>query len=174
MRARGDKHPELKPRYAALKQILASQYILYLALWGGLFTTLYLGLYNYLWLDLLLIVPLFYLHLQLKNCVRTIGMDIILKDFNDDALRQKTLYQISEFYSRQYQVPSLVDNIFLWDNATRMIVIAAAILAGQMIPLIMKIYRINFIFTFLCLLAGCYLIFTTIHTFIIYKHLQKP
>ena len=172
VQARGMDNPTTQKLYAALKGIVTQQFFLYLFLEGAFVVIVFLKLYPYFWLGALFIFPGLFLHARLKKCVREISLPIVLTDFDNSTLRQKTLYQISEFYSRQYHFPSLVDNIFKWDNATRIIVIAAAILSGQMIPLIINIYRVNFVLTFLGLHAAGYLIFATIHTLIIYKHLQ--
>lgn len=172
IRQRASQDPKLQPLYSSLRITVTVQYLLYLLLAGAFFMIVYLNHYLYLWLILLFVIPALYLHQRLKHCIQKIGLDIVQKDFEPSVLRQKTLYQISEFYSQQYRIPSIVDNIFTWDNTTRIIVIACAILAGQVIPLIIKVYRVNFVPTFLCLLAICYLIFTMVHTFIIYKYLQ--
>ena len=174
IQAREAKDPPTLLLYASLRKIVTEQYVLYAGLWAGLLTVLYLRQYHYLWLSLLFIPPLFSFHGRLRKCVQTIGMGIVSKDFDDATLRRKTLYQISEFYGRQYRMPSIVDTIFIWDNMTRLLVIAMIILSGSMIPLIIKIYRVNFILTFLTLTGAGYLIFMTIHTFIIYKQLQRP
>ena len=168
-----DKTPQIQSLYAALRKIVTGQCFLYTLLWGNIGAGMYSGHNQIVGLGLLFTLPLFYLDLQLKKCVRKISMAALLKDFADADLRQKTLYQISEFYSRQHCFPSIVDNIFTWDNMTRMIVIAITILAAPIIPLIIKVYRVNFILTFLSLLALCYLIFATIHTFRIYRYLQQ-
>ena len=173
LRARFDQDPQTQRLYQILKQVVVAQYLLYLFVGGSFFILMYLGHYPYLWLGLLLIFPALYLHQRLKYCVRGIGMAIVQRDFDPSLLRQKTLYQISEFYSRKYQIPSIVDNIFAWDNTTRVLVIAGAILAGQMIPFIVKVYRVHFVLTFLAIIVTSYFVFNLINTFIIYKYLQS-
>lgn len=108
-------------------------------------------------------------HLVLKNCVREISMSMILRDFEDSILRKKTLYQVSEFYSRRHHIPSLVDYMFAWDNIWRMTLIAAAFAEYPMLDLFMKLPSISY-FPLYCSVVF-YLIFAAIYAYIIYKHL---
>ena len=172
LRARAIQDPKTKTLYLLLKKIVVSQYLLYLLVTATLFILFTSGHYPYLSLGLLFIIPALYLHQKLKQCVKEISMEVVNKDFEPSVLRQKTLYQISEHYSRAYSIPSIVDNIFTWDNTTRIIVIAGAILAGEMVPLLIKVYRVNFVLTFLIIITACYFLFTLFNTFIIYKYLQ--
>ena len=172
LRAREIQNPKTKILYKLLKKIVISQYLLYLLVATTFFILLIFQHYSYLNLGFLFIIPALYLHQRLKQCVKEIGMEVVSKDFGPSVLRQKTLYQISEHYSRAYGIPSIVDNIFTWDNTTRIIVIAGAILAGEMVPLLIKVYRVNFVLTFLIIITGCYFLFTLFNTFIIYKYLQ--
>ena len=172
VRAREMKEPHIQCLYVILKRVILSQYLLYLFIAGGALALIYLQHYSYLGWGLFFIVPTIYLHQRLKQCVREIGMDLVHKDFEPKILCQKTLYQICEFYSQQYHIPSLVDNIFQWDNTTRNILIVSAVLSIQMISLLLRIHQVNFVLTLISLLGICYFIFMFINAFVLYRYLR--
>jgi hypothetical protein len=172
IRVRQIHRPKMVGSYRMLKVLIIAQYVWHLAVGGSLFILLYLRNYSGLWWMLTLIVPAILLQQALKKCAQEIGMDIVGQDFDPAGLRQKTLYQISEFYSRKYGVPSIVDNIFVWDNTSRLVVIGGAIFAGELAQMVIKVYRISFVLTFLTIIAAAYFIFSFLHTFILYKNLR--
>lgn len=163
--------PPIQKLYRDLKKIVILQHVLYLSLLAAFFLIIYTKQYFYLLGILVLIYPYVKLHIALKNCVRDISMSMILKDFEDSALRQKTLYQISEFYSRQCHIPSLVDQIFAWNNIWRIVLITGFI----MNIFVMLAFSLKLLVGYLILVyivTSCYFVFAIIRTFIIAYHLR--
>ncbi len=64
---------------------------------------------------------LYYEKLNYKSRLVTaeLASKVIKNDFSLDELNNKSLYQISEIYSKKYKIPSLVDSIYLLDNTKR-------------------------------------------------------
>ena len=55
-----------------------------------------------------------------RKIIAEIGMRLISRDFNPDEIKKTTLFQIGEFYSREYKILSLVDAIYQLDKIYRM------------------------------------------------------
>jgi hypothetical protein len=96
------------PHYPAFKKRLILQTMLLILSIGLLFValTIYPSL---LLLDFPLIILFFGLNKKIRQDYSQMMLRLIKEDFQETELGQKTLYQIGEYYSQRYKIPSLVD-----------------------------------------------------------------
>ncbi len=94
---------------------------------------------------------------QLKICAFLVN-----RDFNEASFAQKTLYQIGEWYSRKYQVVSLVHAITSVDVVTRKAVFYTIIFATF-------IYPLNFWQICGSVLAAYYIFYGLVSSAFVYK-----
>jgi len=94
-----------------------------------------------LWPAALLASLLIALHYPKKETVATLGMDLLSSDFSNEELSRLTLYQIGEFYSRQYSVIPLVDYIVILDRISQKTIIALLILIFLLRPVALTSYQ---------------------------------
>ena len=151
--------------YAHLKQILIYQRLAYMALTA--FCGIAIASKNnlYFGLCLLLIYPLTALHNRKKNIIVHISQYLLSQDFDSSTIAQKTLYQISEFYAKRYNIPSLIDIISHYDRIVRNTILLSILIAGI-------IYPFNWGQIILTAAASCFLIYGLIGTQTIYKKLK--
>lgn len=88
---------------------------------------LYFEQMPYLWVTVLFLFPFAKLEHDHKKWVKEISTQLLVHDFEPAELRQKTLYQISEIYSRKYNIPSFVDAVYFADAITRKSILLAVI-----------------------------------------------
>lgn len=100
-----------------------------------------------------------------RTAVVNLSRHLLERDFPDEELRQKTLYQIAEHYARQYAIPSLVDTIFALDNIARLTLIFGFVFTAFIYPL--KFWEI-FIGTLLLYVV----VMTLVRSDLIYKFLK--
>jgi len=76
---------------------------------------------NLLGFLLILIIAAFMVYRLRSRMISTLALELIRQDFLPKDLPCKTLYQIGEYYSRVYHIPSLVDVITAYDRYSRWI-----------------------------------------------------
>jgi hypothetical protein len=111
--------------YAALKMIQINKIVLYLLLVGVI---LFAYLIRQPLVVLIELVPLAALvYLFRKNCgrVAAISRQFLLENISSDELERQTLYQISEYFSKKYNIPSLVDITAGQDSIGRKVILGA-------------------------------------------------
>ena len=108
-----------KGLYQKLDVVRATQIAIGILSLVFLIGVLYLQKYKYLMLGLVLIYALIKLNLSKRRYVKDISRQLLEQDFEPSGLGQKTLYQISELYSRKYNIPSFVDAVYFADAITR-------------------------------------------------------
>lgn len=151
--------------YDELKKTNFLQGVLYLILFFALFLILFSKQFPYLLFGLVFIYPLLKVHNKKKKLIVSLSRNVLTQDFKPDELPQKTLYQIGEIYSRKYNIPSLVDTIYVLDNTSRKAIIFAFVFTAFIYPL--KVWQITVSMILAYLLAQI-----LIKTSIIYKHLK--
>ena len=73
-------------------------------------------------LPLLILVNLFRKN---RRCVAAISEQFLLKNIQPDELNQQTLFQTCEYFSKKYNIPSLVDIITFQDSIGRKVLLGA-------------------------------------------------
>ena len=123
---------------------------------------------NYIYLSacILLLIPLTRLSNAHKDCVIHISDHMLTHDFDKSDLPTKTLYQICELYSRQYNIPSLVDTIYAQDNISRKTIIFTFVFTAWLYPLA------NICAVFLSVIVAYNVILAFTNTSLIYKNLK--
>ncbi len=110
---------DIKIAYQLFKKTMLQQRLTAVTLLIFLLVIVCLQKYKYFWLAFLFIYPLIKLNQAKKGCVVEISRRLLLEDFAESVLCQKTLYQIAEEYSRRLEIPSLVDSIYFRDRFLR-------------------------------------------------------
>ena len=131
--------PEIKQEYLTLKKILINQTILYGALIVLLFIILPIKKLPYLLVFLTFIWPYWRLQSDKRKCIIRISRHMLSCDFEETELKRKTLYQITEHYSREYKIPSLVDIIYTSDRLARAILLGLVGIICYIYPLQLRL-----------------------------------
>ena len=119
VRLRIEKQADIEAVYRRLKALVAQQ-----ALWSVLCVAAvgaaFFVRHYACWIAA--VVPFYFYGntlFQKRQCVAHISLAIIREDFSEEMIGKKTLYQIAEFYSREYAIFSLVDAIYSLDQIYR-------------------------------------------------------
>ena len=106
-------------------------------LFGGLLLTALLLPYYFIWggIAALLIGGIITAHRKETAAVQKLALVLVPHDFDRQSLGHRTLYQITEFYAREYNIPSLIETINISIRVTRDTAIAFLILTLLIIPL---------------------------------------
>ncbi len=131
--------PEIKQEYLTLKKTLINQTILYGALIVLLFIILPIKKLPYLLVFLTFIWPYWRLQSDKRRCIIKISRHMLSCDFEETELKRKTLYQITEHYSREYKIPSLVDIIYTSDRLARAILLGLVGIICYIYPLQLRL-----------------------------------
>jgi hypothetical protein len=121
--------------YDKLKRIIIQQRFLFIGLLIGTLALIALQKYLYLFGLALFIYPIYKFSQAKQQCVAQISEHLLRSDFEENALCTKTLYQICEIYSRQHNIPSLVDAIYVQDNVARKTIIYSFVFTAWIYPL---------------------------------------
>ena len=90
--------------YSNLKRTISRQRSLYQIIFcSGLFI-FFLNQWIYFWLGIIALYPCIKLYRTKKSLVVKISSYLISSDFRGNDLSEKTLFQISELYSKKYQI----------------------------------------------------------------------
>jgi len=115
------KNPEEKRIYLSLRRALAAQKIFLLIVLGLTALTLYTKATALI----IMIFPALFLHYRYgqrtKLYLAHLGTCLVLNELGD-SFKNSTLYQITSTLSDKYNIPSLVDTQYTFDNALRHIV----------------------------------------------------
>ena len=122
--------------YTELKDIVARQRMLYALLLVSLLIICFfkLHLFFLFFSVVIFLVPCIKLYQRRKRSIEQISARIILEDFKDSMLQNMTLYQITERYSQDYNIPSLVDVIYHSDKILRYTFFSILIFMGFILP----------------------------------------
>lgn len=101
-----------KKLYKKLKNILIIQALLCLSATTILLTILLAKYYFISVFLLLLFIPWHRVHCLEINCITEIAKEMVTADFEQNDFKNKTLYQIGNFYGKKYNIPSIVDSIY--------------------------------------------------------------
>jgi len=159
--------PAIGRTYQVLTRIRAGQRILYASLFIYLLPVILADQYLLLaGLPFFLLMGIRWLKRQ-KECVMAIAGSLVDHDFPGETLHAKTLYQLGEFYSREYSVPSLVDAIHAQDKVSRRTVILTLGILLILSPLPITVPQI------IAATIGVFLIaFGIFNTPVVYKHIK--
>ncbi|OGX27620.1 MAG: hypothetical protein A2787_09510 [Omnitrophica WOR_2 bacterium RIFCSPHIGHO2_01_FULL_48_9] len=127
--------PDLLSVYKYLKLITLSELLLYLAFF--ILVILFFSLRQWPLVIFLAAVNLglLFLSLKEKTAIARLGIGVLTQDYSAEQIAQMTLFQICEIYSRQLNIPSLVDTVFALDDTLKKILIWTYILTVFIYPL---------------------------------------
>ena len=109
-----------------------------------------------------------------SQTIEKISSKLIEKDFPHPLLNQKTIFQIGEFYSRRYQVPSLVDNITSMDNAGRLLVFVGLLTLQQLVPILTNFPQFNIVISLIIVVTLSQLSFYLFKTLSLTLQISRP
>jgi len=113
------KDPNISFLYPKLNACLQKQGFLCLLTLCFLLFIVVTGQYPLIWLSFVFFLVHWRLNSLKTEIVKQIGIVMLTNDYPEKEICKKTLYQISEHYSRKYNIPSLVDVIFSYDVIAR-------------------------------------------------------
>ena len=151
--------------YSTLKKTITLQIAVYLILLYLIISAVFLQQHIYPWIGFLFLYPLFLLYHTKKKCVIKISSHILFRDFDTQAMHDKTLYQISEEYSRKYKTLSLVDAISALDKLLRKAIILVFIS-------VCFVYPLGAWYMYACLIISSYVVYAIANTSLVYKRLR--
>lgn len=96
--------------------------------------------------------------------IAQITLSLVSQDFPKDRLLVTSLYQLGEFYSERYHIPSLVDTIYFLDKVARWVILSALLITFYVIPL-------SFFWPPISAFIAAVLIDSLLKIDLIYKHL---
>ncbi len=149
--------PENISLYQKLRKNIFWQRILYGCISIGLMAIIFSKQYFFAWGAIPCLVMVIALYLLKRKCIIELSSALLKKDFEAKGLSGKTLYQMSEIYSREYHTLSLVDAIYHWERLSRKAVMFAFILTSFIYPL-----QLGAAFSFILIFYGmAFLFFNT-------------
>ncbi|HOY09000.1 MAG TPA: hypothetical protein PLB05_02865 [Candidatus Omnitrophota bacterium] len=88
---------------------------------GGLLLAAWIFPHEYIWGAgaLLLFLGILSVRRQKTTVIEKLALIFVLNNFDRQALGRQTLYQITEFYAREYRIPSLVEAINIFTRAAQ-------------------------------------------------------
>ena len=123
-----------RSQYQTLKKIQITEIVSYMALALTVTVSCFI---KQPWLILVGGFPLTILiNLFRKNrgCVARISEEFLLKNIQPDQLNRQTLYQTCEYFSQEYNTPSLVDIITFQDTTGRKVLLGAILFLPFIYP----------------------------------------
>ncbi len=126
---------EITEKYATLKKTFIHQRILLCLFLVTALILIAFKYYLFLPLVLLFFLPLWKVSKIKKESLLAISTYLLKSTFDPETLPTKTLYQISEIFSRDYKIPSLVDAIYIQDNIARKTIIFTFVFTAWIYPL---------------------------------------
>ena len=166
IKARLINNPEVDGLYRTLARTFLKQNILYaillICLGGSILTQKYI----FVLLGVLAgVYPLIKLRAVIKETTARISVHLLSAEIKDDDLHLKTIYQISEQYARECNIPSLVDVISAFDRVFQITVVAVIIFL-----LFLQIFNIGLI---VVMMAGSYgMVYLILNTRFVYGRLK--
>ena len=125
--------------------------------------------YLYFWLGVIFLYAFMKLHSMKKQCVVKISSHMLTHDFEQSKLSQMTLYQLAEYYSKEFKIPSFVDAIYALDDICRKSLLLIFIVH---ITVYMFIYQFP-IWQMICsIFVIYYTIYNIINSSLVYRHLK--
>jgi hypothetical protein len=134
IRQKLSEQDKIKDEYHALKKIQLAEIITYMVL-ALVAVAAYLT--KEPWALLLGVFPLVILVILFRKnrkCVKAISEQFLLKNIQPDKLTQQTLYQTCEYFSTEYNTPSLVDIITYQDFIGRKVLLGAILFIPFIYP----------------------------------------
>ena len=106
----------------------------FLTILGGILILAF-GEYQYVPIFLFLGYGIFLFGKKRKNLVAQISQELLAEDFPGDTITTKSLYQITEIYSREQAIPSLIDTFSYWDRFMQIGIIGAYLACTLVFPI---------------------------------------
>ena len=125
---------KIKDEYQSLKKIQITEIITYMALALITIGSIYLKQPWWLLFNLPPLVVLINLFRNNRRCVTAISEQFLLENIQPDDLKGQTLYQTCEYFSKKYNIPSLVDIITFQDFTGRKVLLGAILFIPFIYP----------------------------------------
>jgi len=164
------KDPELKHLYKKLKSTRFYQRATILL--GILALALLILTQQYY--SIILIIILFFLFYKMRlakiNYIKEISSSLISSHFDEEKESTITLFQLGEFFSQKYSMPSIVDNLYIQDKLTASALIISFFLVTFIVEctIIQAFLFMGFVYCLVYIFSNSFLIIK------INKNLQKP
>ena len=107
--------------YRRLEILLYFHFLFYSATLALLFVYIYRHDIFYLFFSIFLLIIYWFIKNAIVKLIILLGLNLIKKDFSIEKFETKTLFQISEFYSKKFKIISLVGLISGLDQYFRLI-----------------------------------------------------
>lgn len=135
----------IKEKYQTLKKVQIGEIITYLVMASILSVSCFLKQPWDLLAESIPLMALGSLYLNNRRCVAAISEQFLLKNLEPDKLNHQTLYQTSEYFSKKYNIPSLVDIITFQDRTARIVLLASILFIPFIYPFkTWQIYAVTF------------------------------
>lgn len=121
------KNRDIRELYDGLEKNSKLYVLVFSALVLVLFTAYSAKIYFLTLSAPVLIYFLFKIDRRRKDTLSKISIPMLLSHFEEAALKQKTLYQICEYYAQKYSIASLVDTIYFCDDISRKVLLTLVI-----------------------------------------------